>query len=107
MTLSAAPIASSGHGLEVDRPISRLPAKGRLSPNIDGPAGDLTVWVTEEAVAAWHAPVTSRRGGQPVSARHPNSSIAPELMSPLFYLRPGRVEQIAIPFARMMERLTP
>src|ERR1019366_7306865 len=39
VTLSAAPIASSGHGLEVDRPISRLPAKGRLSPNIDGPAG--------------------------------------------------------------------
>ena len=28
-------------------------------------------------------------------------------MSPLFYLRLGRVEQIAIPFARMMERLTP
>jgi len=30
-----------------------------------------------------------------------------ELMSSLFHLRPGRVEQIAIPFARMMERLTP
>ena len=44
--------------------------------------GSLTVWVTEEAVAAWHAPVTGRRGGQPVSARHPNFSIAPELMSP-------------------------
>jgi hypothetical protein len=28
--------------------------------------GSLTVWVTEEAVAAWHAPVTGRRGGQPV-----------------------------------------
>jgi Domain of unknown function (DUF4062) len=56
---------------------------------------------------ARHAPVTGRRGGQPVSARYPNSSIAPELMSPLFYLRPGRVEQLAIPFARMMERLTP
>jgi len=24
-----------------------------------GPAGSLTVWVTEEAVAAWHAPVTA------------------------------------------------
>ena len=54
-----------------------------------------------------HAPVTGRRGGQPVSARHPNSSIALELMSPLLYLRPGRVEQLAIRFARMMERLPP
>src|SRR5580704_15353156 len=28
--------------------------------------GSLTLWVTEEAVAAWHAPVTRRRGGQTV-----------------------------------------
>jgi hypothetical protein len=28
--------------------------------------GNLTVWVAEEAVAAWHAPVTGRRGGQAV-----------------------------------------
>jgi hypothetical protein len=28
--------------------------------------GNLTVWVAEEAVAAWHAPATGRRGGQPV-----------------------------------------
>jgi hypothetical protein len=28
--------------------------------------GSLAVWMTEEAVAAWHAPVTGRRGGQPV-----------------------------------------
>ena len=27
--------------------------------------GDLTVWFTEEAVAAWHAPATGERGGQP------------------------------------------
>ena len=27
--------------------------------------GDLTVWFTEEAVAAWHAPATGQRGGQP------------------------------------------
>src|SRR5580693_3469144 len=26
----------------------------------------LTVWFTEEAVAAWHAPATGERGGQPV-----------------------------------------
>ncbi len=28
--------------------------------------GALTVWFTEEAVAAWHAPATGERGGQPV-----------------------------------------
>jgi hypothetical protein len=28
--------------------------------------GDLTVWFTAEAVAAWHAPATGERGGQPV-----------------------------------------
>jgi hypothetical protein len=28
--------------------------------------GNLTVWFTEEAVAAWHAPATGERGGQPV-----------------------------------------
>jgi hypothetical protein len=28
--------------------------------------GCLTVWVTEEAIAAWHAPATEKRGGQPV-----------------------------------------
>lgn len=28
--------------------------------------GSLTVWVTEEAVAAWHAPATGKRGGQPI-----------------------------------------
>jgi hypothetical protein len=28
--------------------------------------GSLTIWVTEEAVAGWHAPATGKRGGQPV-----------------------------------------
>src|SRR3954449_3802083 len=28
--------------------------------------GSLTLWVTEEALAAWHAPVTGKRGGQAV-----------------------------------------
>ena len=28
--------------------------------------GSLTIWFTEEAVAAWHAPATGERGGQPV-----------------------------------------
>ena len=28
--------------------------------------GSLTLWVTEDAVAAWHAPATGRRGGQTV-----------------------------------------
>ncbi len=28
--------------------------------------GDLTVWFTEEAVAAWHAPATGELGSQPM-----------------------------------------
>jgi transposase len=28
--------------------------------------GSLTVWMTEEAIEAWHAPATGERGGQPV-----------------------------------------
>src|SRR5208282_5884969 len=28
--------------------------------------GHLTVWFTDEAVAAWHAPATGERGGQPI-----------------------------------------
>jgi hypothetical protein len=28
--------------------------------------GSLTVWFSEEAVAAWHAPATGERGGQPI-----------------------------------------
>src|SRR6202790_354657 len=28
--------------------------------------GSITVWLTEEAVAAWHAPATGTRGGQPI-----------------------------------------
>src|SRR3954454_23400173 len=30
--------------------------------------GSLTLWVTEAALAAWHAPATGKRGGQPVYA---------------------------------------
>jgi transposase len=28
--------------------------------------GSLTVWITEEAIAAWQAPATGKRGGQPI-----------------------------------------
>ena len=28
--------------------------------------GSLTVWMTEEAIAAWQAPATRKRGGQPI-----------------------------------------
>src|SRR6202790_3192026 len=28
--------------------------------------GSITVWFTDEAVAAWHAPATGTRGGQPI-----------------------------------------
>jgi hypothetical protein len=27
--------------------------------------GSVTVWITEEAIAAWQAPATGKRGGQP------------------------------------------
>src|ERR1700684_150736 len=30
--------------------------------------GSLTVWLTEEAVSAWHAPATGKRGGQTIYA---------------------------------------
>jgi Transposase DDE domain len=30
--------------------------------------GSLTVWLTEEAVSAWHAPATGERGGQAMYA---------------------------------------
>jgi hypothetical protein len=26
--------------------------------------GNLTVWLTDDAIAAWHAPATGKRGGQ-------------------------------------------
>jgi hypothetical protein len=38
-------------------------------PNYDAALvrrGSLTVWFSEDAVAAWHAPVTGARDGQPV-----------------------------------------
>ena len=28
--------------------------------------GELTVWLTEEAIASWSAPATGERGGQPI-----------------------------------------
>jgi len=31
--------------------------------------GSLTVWITEEAVAAWQAPATGKRGGRPATSR--------------------------------------
>src|SRR3977135_4223107 len=45
--------------------------------------GSLTVWFTEEAVAAWHAPATGARGGQPIySAIALEPGPAPRLLSP-------------------------
>jgi hypothetical protein len=32
------------------------------------PKLELLLWVTKEALAAWHAPATGKRGGQPVYA---------------------------------------
>ena len=28
--------------------------------------GDLTIWLSEEAIAGWNAPVSGKRGGQPI-----------------------------------------
>jgi hypothetical protein len=49
--------------------------------------GSLTVWFTEEAVAAWHAPASKERGGQPIY-----SAIAIEtgLALPLVFHQPLR-----------------
>ena len=40
--------------------------------------GDLTLWVTEQALAAWHAPVSGKRGGQPVYSDVAISDVAIE-----------------------------
>jgi Transposase DDE domain len=43
--------------------------------------GSLTIWFTQEAVAAWHAPATGERGGQPVySALAIDTSLALRLV---------------------------
>jgi hypothetical protein len=39
---------------------------GRITTWLWSGGGSLTVWVTEEAIAGWHAPATGKRGGQPV-----------------------------------------
>ncbi len=45
--------------------------------------GSLTIWFTQEAVAAWHAPATGERGGQPVySALAIDTSLALRLVLP-------------------------
>lgn len=59
------------HELNDDRRHKFPKAKYRVTnwPDYDAALvrrGDLTVWLTEEAVAAWYAPGNSKRGGQPV-----------------------------------------
>jgi hypothetical protein len=49
--------------------------------------GGLTVWFTEEAVAAWHAPATGERGGQPVYSA---IAIETSLALRLVFLQPLR-----------------
>ena len=63
--------------------------------------GSLTVWITEEAVAAWQAPATGKRGGQPIySAIAIETSLALrlvfELMRPLRQ-RHSKREGVAAP----------
>ena len=44
--------------------------------------GSLTIWITEEAIAAWQAPTTGKRGGQPIySAIAIETSLALRLVS--------------------------
>jgi transposase len=59
------------HKLNDDRRHKFPKAKYRVTnwPDYDAALvrrGDLTVWLTEEAVAAWHAPLSGKRGGQPI-----------------------------------------
>ncbi len=59
------------HKLNDDRRHKFTKAKSRVTnwPDYDAALvrrGDLTVWLTEEAVAAWYAPLSSQRGGQPI-----------------------------------------
>ena len=59
------------HKLNDDRRHKFAKAKSRVTnwPDYDAALvrrGDLTVWLTEEAVAAWHAPLSSKRDGQPI-----------------------------------------
>ncbi|MDD2862450.1 MAG: transposase, partial [Acidiphilium sp.] len=57
--------------LNDDRRHKFAKAKYRVTnwPAYDGALvrrGDLTVWLTAEAIAAWHAPASGKRGGQPI-----------------------------------------
>src|SRR3954465_3344811 len=59
-------------------------------PNYDAALvrrGSLTLWITEEALAAWHAPVTGKRGGQPFFSA---GAIEPVLALLLFFPQPLR-----------------
>src|SRR5438309_785239 len=49
--------------------------------------GSLTVWITPEAVAAWHAPLTGRRGRSP---RYSNLAIETGHLLRLAFGRPWR-----------------
>jgi hypothetical protein len=49
--------------------------------------GSLTVWFSEEAVAAWHAPATRERGGQPI---YSTIAIETGLALRLVFLQPLR-----------------
>ena len=49
--------------------------------------GALTVWFTDEAIAAWRAPSTGRRGGQPI---YPALAIETALTIRLVFHQPLR-----------------
>src|SRR5690242_9994673 len=49
--------------------------------------GSLTLWITAEALAAWHAPATGKRGGRPV---YSDVAIETGLALPLVFHQPLR-----------------
>jgi hypothetical protein len=66
-----------------------------------GSSGNLTVWFTEEAVAAWHAPATRERGGQPIySAIAIGTGLALRLV---FHQPLGQTERLLRSIADVLE----
>lgn len=55
-----------------------------------GRRGDLTIWVTPEAIAAWTPPASSRRGRR---ARYSDVAIEAGLMLRLAFGRPWRQDR--------------
>ena len=64
----------------------------------------LTLWVTEEALAAWQAPMTGKRGGQPV---YSNAAIETGLTLRLVFHQPLRQTEGAMLLSCLMVTAQP